>query len=734
MVVGDAKQSIYRFRDADVRMFESFGPTLARRVSLTTNFRSRPELLAWINKVCEPVFAPSEITYEPLQSNPHFARREESQEAPVVAYEGDGQGATPENAAAWVRSQWAAWEGQTIALLLRRVRTAGAWLAAFRNAGIPVRVSSGGNFWEDPRLRELSAMVRAWFRPQDQKSAGIFFRAPWFRAISPKGSGFCALSDIDRWIDRTRQREQPLMDAFLTTAHPLAHAWSALASNGMLRPGQILEALLEIPGAEAQLGSTALWLWHRFEDQSYAGRPASQIIESLIRDLEETPRTQEPAPPTETGVLNVMTIHASKGLEFDRVLLIDFGDPPRAQPAPLLYWDRDLGAFLAGRDESLERRENDSTEQTFEQRERQESLHECRRLFYVALTRAKQQLILILPPRKRPIPETLAEAVQLDDWRSWIEKSSATIARVRGEFEELEILDLPSTQRSQFQTDWKKCETSLVVRTRPRHSVSEWQMLARCPRQYAFHIHRTFSGGTASDATAREKSTDVEGASGVSRESAQEFGTAMHAMIQYRDRARADAIVERWGTEMADPHAVLDWIDASSLWDESQRVEKAWNELFFEVPVVYSPGSRCVLVGGIDRVVKFRSGDAEFSEYLILDFKLSHAGPEQLLDRYASAMRLYEYGLARMLGTPHSIRSALMAISKNKVEIHDLPRMDVETRDRGAETMAAQAHEILQQTFQTQGDVERAGISATPGPACRTCAWNSSCSASALRA
>ena len=73
-VVGDPKQSIYRFRRADIEIYNTVrdrfsDPVIGRVVPLTTNFRSVPELCEWANGVFDKLFPP-----EPTQHSPRFAR------------------------------------------------------------------------------------------------------------------------------------------------------------------------------------------------------------------------------------------------------------------------------------------------------------------------------------------------------------------------------------------------------------------------------------------------------------------------------------------------------------------------------------------------------------------------------------------------------------------------------------------------------------------------------------
>src|SRR5690606_31940188 len=65
-VVGDPKQSIYRFRDADVSVFEDLCARLPVRQKLTLNFRCRPGILGFTNSVCSRAFEESGMAYDPL--------------------------------------------------------------------------------------------------------------------------------------------------------------------------------------------------------------------------------------------------------------------------------------------------------------------------------------------------------------------------------------------------------------------------------------------------------------------------------------------------------------------------------------------------------------------------------------------------------------------------------------------------------------------------------------------
>ncbi len=124
-VVGDPKQSIYRFRDADVTVFDEFCSRLPVRVELSRNFRSAPGILDFVNRVCEPVFAASQLSYQALEPT-----REVTRQDPVLKIRAQ----TPAQLAAWIRSEVAGGAKYgDFAILLRRLRSGSPALRGSRH-------------------------------------------------------------------------------------------------------------------------------------------------------------------------------------------------------------------------------------------------------------------------------------------------------------------------------------------------------------------------------------------------------------------------------------------------------------------------------------------------------------------------------------------------------------------------------------------------------------------------
>lgn len=81
LVVGDPKQAIYGFRDADVSVFEEFCQKLPQHFELSVNFRSLPEVLQFSNEVCVPAFEASKMSYQSLSPGKTEAQQTEMRES-----------------------------------------------------------------------------------------------------------------------------------------------------------------------------------------------------------------------------------------------------------------------------------------------------------------------------------------------------------------------------------------------------------------------------------------------------------------------------------------------------------------------------------------------------------------------------------------------------------------------------------------------------------------------------
>src|SRR5690606_8569127 len=112
-----------------------------------------------------------EMEYEPLVAG----READPESDPVIRIDVE----TPEQLADWISAEVERGVPlHEMALLLRKIRGSDKWLKPIAAAGIPIAVGSGGLFWEDPRVREITAFLRWWDQPGNALSGAVFLRAP----------------------------------------------------------------------------------------------------------------------------------------------------------------------------------------------------------------------------------------------------------------------------------------------------------------------------------------------------------------------------------------------------------------------------------------------------------------------------------------------------------------------------------------------------------------------------
>jgi ATP-dependent exoDNAse (exonuclease V) beta subunit len=620
-VVGDPKQSIYRFRDADVSVFRDFCSQMPVQQSLTWNFRSRPGIIDFANRVCEKAFEASEMEFESL-----VPRRESIPDQPSVVRL-DIQ--NPTQLGHWILNQVS--EGiplHEMVLLVRKIRGNEKWFKALTGCGIPLAIGSGGLFWEDPRVRELVAFLKWWDNPGNALSGATFLRAPWMKISDV---------DLDRWVSQDPTWKEP----FFKSSHLIAESLRPFLSQ-IVRPGELLMALLIDQAIEDELAAPLMGLWHRVEALSSRGLDFHSVIVELSSTIQENRREREVPAPKNLGQLPVLTFHGAKGLEFSHVILVDLGEKNRASDMPLLFWDRQKGAYLGNRNADGDRDRDDPVESGWRESEKRKNLEESKRLFYVALTRARERLILVCPELKDADTEFQPEVVLNQDfWRGWIECSGYSLPQIKlakatGSFQGQHQLVKPSSQKSFLA---KKQRWS-----RARHSVTEWTLLSRCPRAYEWTFIRPVAVSVGLPEigllTGEKVTTWLE-----SEISHQELGTRVHACLEKGDFNGLKELENEIGPNRFSADPIISWALSSSWMAPSQPSQQrtVWTELVFEVPLKNE-----ILVGSMDRVIlNEQSGRPR---YTLIDFKVSERpkSTSALLQAYQTQMELYAWALTAM--------------------------------------------------------------------------------------
>ncbi len=440
-IVGDPKQAIYRFRGADMTAYhlavahvEHSG---GQRLTLDRSFRAGPELLEPLDRLFLPLLsAPAEADasaysgYDPLRS----ASEHRSGHPCVEVWTAGSDAARSADQArrdeAEAIASWIARESRAgrlslgdVAILFRAFSSVHLYTGALRDHGIPYALETGRDLLERPEGQQLVSLFRALANPSDAPAVLGVLRSALGATPDPELAAYAASL-------RPNSPPPPPSSAASSRSAPApGSAWSYLAAKpdperfpGLARTYALLckwqdaalrrpldavlsaladeACLLPVHAAAADGAQRLANLRSRLDPLiELARRDPAHTLASLLPWLE---RSEQPiGPPADRGdELKIMTIHASKGLEFPLVFLPDLARSPRAgarrEASTQLHWLRAERCFAASTAGPL------SAGALV--REAEAARHETaenRRLFYVACTRAAEQLILVHSPRRR---------------------------------------------------------------------------------------------------------------------------------------------------------------------------------------------------------------------------------------------------------------------------------------------------------------------------------------------
>jgi ATP-dependent helicase/nuclease subunit A len=356
-VVGDPKQSIFRFRRADIDIYNDVRSRLAGKkdeglVRLTTNFRSVPALCEWANDVFKTKF-PKTPTPQAPQFAPLDAFRDADGKKPslivlttpdVGPNPGDDDedklgarvaAAEAERIARYIRDQIDRHgrKAGDFLILTRKKKSLRPYARALEALQVPIEVSGAGAFGESEEVRALALLITALSDPQDPVALVGVLRGPLFGAsdqdlfafrqtggyfgisseVTAPGTEVVsnALASLRRWHDWTRKLPAgAALDRILEDSGFLA---LAATSPGGVEAGDLMHAVDRVravleSGLTLADAADALLAWSGLDED---GPEESSEVDSL------------PLQPGRPEVVRLMNLHKAKGLEASVVFLAD---------------------------------------------------------------------------------------------------------------------------------------------------------------------------------------------------------------------------------------------------------------------------------------------------------------------------------------------------------------------------------------------------------------------------
>lgn len=391
---GDLQQSIYYFRGADVNLFsgivesKSFGPKELEVHYLVVNFRSSPGIVNWNNETYSKVFSDSPFKFVP--SVP-FRKVEGGFHIRPISTGPIGEA---QEVAKIIKEAQAADPAKTIAILVRGRSHLKYILPELKAEGIEVTGQDIDPISESVPVGEVLALTRALWHAGDRTSWLTLCRA-----------SFVGLS----WDDcLTVSRGGPVITMALSDESVQAK----LSPDGLARVQRLLVVLAGVDrssrGPELAWAVKSAWI--------ALGGPATVTagemddVETIFKLLSQHTETGDLADPQaffraidkvyaspKAGSVTAMTLHASKGLEFDIVIIPGLNKAGSRDEAPLFYWRQVAGNFTVVPNlGDLDKTTPESRLFSFVGKMVRKDLEgERGRLAYVGTTRAKQDCYLM---------------------------------------------------------------------------------------------------------------------------------------------------------------------------------------------------------------------------------------------------------------------------------------------------------------------------------------------------
>lgn len=385
-VVGDPKQSIYRFRSADISIWNMAKEKLGSSFSLTTNFRSGKNILEIFNKTFDILYNKAETPLGMELSFEYFSGESEKGEAVSIPFYKREEFAEKAIALTYQDSL----NGQ-IAIIGRTRKNLEIFENILREKGITFH-TIGANPYDTYGVKELLNLLHYIREPENLKALFLFL-----------SSRFCGLNHNQAllFIKEKTTGENELD----TIVNSLVEKVESVKKDIDNEPHSILiSKLLNITGYMDMLSTV--------DEESYFSileltKEISQIeqkkyisFDTLIDEIEKITAARDKTPNKVVGRQNgffLMTIHGSKGLQFDSVILAPWTNFPKN--SRFLYTSIGFGVKLFYTPKLEKETEEEKLENSpfFHMLKKIDSYLddiEKKNLLYVAMTRAKRKLIL----------------------------------------------------------------------------------------------------------------------------------------------------------------------------------------------------------------------------------------------------------------------------------------------------------------------------------------------------
>jgi len=636
-LVGDEKQSIYRFRGANVSVFhrakENFAKWLGQEyhfVEAKENYRSLPAIVDFVNRLFSHLMPGGDLLKDWMTNYTHFMpKREGKGSVELVLLEaGEHTKGTRTKEAHVLASTIRSLHGKhevydeegkrrpcnygDMAVLLKKRTHLALYEDALRAQGIPFVMLKGIGFYDAPEVAALRELVSLIVEPADNYSLFAVLRSPIF-SLEP-----AALVKLMKGKAPAIEKLGEAEKGRLGEVRDMLNGWFELARTRPL--SFVLETALTQSEAwsrywEPQRHANVKKFIALVESYESGGLSPVEIREKLMRQRFANEVAKANINAEGMDKVKILTIHAAKGLQFPMVFLPSMDESISSKTGPVMMDDDEGTIRFLYEEDSAQRRKTEAFRMDALKDEEEE-----KRLFYVAVTRARDYLMMlgsmkdgkptgrlswmneafdIVEPPKKPQPLTVLREQDID------ERSEPPGAKLE---DHRRFVDAPAyTEPIEYKPKPKWEDATSEVEAGHGHG-EHWTAVGRA-------MHRLF----------------------------QELS---EKRIYQKDMTeRLDQLLEREGITQGDiiQSAQTDVLNLARVGLLNETAMPA-RDSYTELPFVLESGDT-IYKGRIDRVV-LRHGRADIYDYKT--FPIRESEIPGLVDKYAPQMNVYREATERL--------------------------------------------------------------------------------------
>ncbi|MGI6031839.1 MAG: UvrD-helicase domain-containing protein [Coriobacteriales bacterium] len=728
--VGDAQQSIYGFRGADLEVYRQMRKEMdlhdSQEVELTENFRSHPDILGFVEDIFStPEFfggeflkvssgrdpePPAWIEKDDCRVRVIFSAGSRSKEnarrcTPVDALRAADARALADQFEA-LHEKGAAYGDMALLLRSTKGSKSGAYVRELRSRGIPCVISGGSDFYSHPEVSACVAFLRFLADCDDDEALfelmGSHFldigddellvlanASKRYQNVRPddvraKNSLFDALRHVAAASQNEKDEKTPEMPSLVhayqvlsraladVCGHPFSQVllraafesgWTAgLSARGA--EGAAVQANIQrvadlLDDYEAERGHViggAAQYFSNLLDMAQRGAGARDSLGAMVSDGKEA--------------VQIMTIHASKGLEFPIVAVAEYDDSNIGKGSDVISLSEEGKSYLALSVDAQEKIKKDfdadaEEPDTFgaassragfsvhaQRLQRRRADEESQRLLYVALTRARDVLILIEHDSSYLTKQKLGSALGCRALSAAFDEelpqSGAKVRTASGALVSMTLNEVPfesvgeTPEEGGTEKDARIEHPLVPLAERPHIS----SYLSIPPLSYSYSSLARGVREVSAAAPPREALVLPERV--IPEKTVSPFGSAFHLVAQWLACTGSDEGIEaRIGA--AERRYVLDalererLVDALDSWRSSKRYAEARS-----YPEVYAEHHFCVDLMGLplEGYLDLFCLDRDHRQALVIDYKTGESGEEsELKERYRLQADCYAYAV-----------------------------------------------------------------------------------------